>query len=49
MYKSHNNVELFKDKLIQNKICIGTGVTLSDGKRLRARRFEHNEKSYIKK
>ena len=30
MYKSHNNVELFKDKLIQNKICIGTGVTLSD-------------------
>ena len=30
MYKSHNNVELFKDKLIQNKICIGAGVTLSD-------------------
>ena len=30
MYKSHNNVELFKDKLISNKICVGTAVTLSD-------------------
>ena len=30
MYKSHNNVELFKDKLIRNKICVGTAVTLSD-------------------
>ena len=30
MYKSHNNVEIFKDKLNQNKICIGAGVTLSD-------------------